>query len=88
MMTRTQDTIEHWLVERVSMLLKTSAADVDVNEQLIYLGVTSSQALALTADLEEYLGCPIDPAVMWEFPTIRRLAERFACTSPSPTPRG
>jgi hypothetical protein len=28
----------------------------------------------LTGDLEDYLGRPVDPAVIWDHPTIRELA--------------
>ncbi|MGK9165220.1 acyl carrier protein [Inquilinus limosus] len=75
--TTTMDSIQRWLVDYVARLLKLPAHGIDVDEQLVYLGVSSSQAMTLTADLEKHLGRPIDPALLWEFPTIRRLAQHL-----------
>ncbi|WP_225771319.1 acyl carrier protein [Inquilinus sp. Marseille-Q2685] len=76
-MTVTTDSIQRWLADYVAMLLKVPADSIDVDEQLVYLGVSSSQAMTLTADLEKHLARPIDPALLWEFPTIRRLAQHL-----------
>ena len=76
-MTVTMDSIQRWLVDYVARLLTVPADSIDVDEQLVYLGVSSSQAMTLTADLEKHLARPIDPALLWEFPTIRRLAQHL-----------
>lgn len=70
--------LQQWLVDYIAKLLKLSTDSVDIDEQLVFLGLSSIQAVTLTADLEKHLERSVDPAVLWECPTIRRLAHRLS----------
>jgi phthiocerol/phenolphthiocerol synthesis type-I polyketide synthase D len=70
--------VESWIVTYVAKLLEIAPESLDVDEALVNLGLSSRQALMLTAGLEEFLDKPVDPALVWEFPTIRRLARHLS----------
>ncbi len=67
--------IEAWLVQYLSGELKVPAADLPRDEPLTNLGLSSRQAVMLTAEIEEWLGRPVDPALAWEHPTVNALAK-------------
>jgi phthiocerol/phenolphthiocerol synthesis type-I polyketide synthase D len=70
--------VENWIVTYVAKLLEVAQESLDVDEALVNLGLSSRQALMLTAGLEEFLDKPVDPALVWEFPTIRQLARHLS----------
>ncbi|MGK9237125.1 acyl carrier protein [Inquilinus limosus] len=76
-MDKTFDDVQQWLVIHVARLLEVSPDSIDVDEEMVNLGLTSRQAVTLTADLETYLSRPTDPALIWEYPTIRQLAQHL-----------
>ncbi len=64
-----------WLVERVAALGGVAPERVMVDETLSSHGVTSAQAAALAAELEERLGRRVSPTVAYEYPSLRALAD-------------
>lgn len=66
--------IQNWIAGYLAKELEVSQDQIPLDEQLTNLGITSRQAVMLTGDLEDYLGRPVDPAVIWDHPTIRELA--------------
>jgi acyl carrier protein len=70
--------IQDWIVSFLAKELKVSRDRIPVDEQLTNIGLSSRQAVMLTGDLEDYLGRPVDPAVVWDHPTIRKLSEHLA----------
>jgi len=72
-MNRSAD-IQNWIAGYLAKELQVSQDQIPLDEQLTNLGITSRQAVMLTGDLEDYLGRPVDPAVIWDHPTIRELA--------------
>jgi acyl carrier protein len=73
--------LQLWIVNYLADILQLQIDEVDIDEQLVFLGVTSVQAIALTADLEKHLNRPLDPAILWECPTVRRLAGHLSFDS-------
>jgi aryl carrier-like protein len=73
--------VQQWLVAYVARLLGVSPESIDVDEEMVNLGLSSRQAITLTAHLETYLSRPTDPALIWEYPTIRQLAQHLSQTS-------
>jgi acyl carrier protein len=69
--------IEQWLVRWVSKALKVSAEAIVLDEPLVDLGLSSRQAVQLSGDLEEFLGTEVEPSLVWDYPTIRGLAEHL-----------
>lgn len=64
-----------WLVERVAMYLNRSPADIDPDVPLSDYGLDSVYALTLSGDIEDHLGVPVEPTLVWDYPTISSLAQ-------------
>jgi acyl carrier protein len=71
-MTQTQ--IAEWLVAYVARELDVAPTDIDPDQRLFDLGLTSRQSVLLAGDLEDWLGVPISPDLTWDHPTIAALA--------------
>lgn len=71
------DDVQQWLVTYIAKLLDIAPESVDVDEEMVNLGLSSRQAITLTANLETYVAQPTDPALIWEYPTIRQLAQHL-----------
>src|SRR5690242_9472847 len=79
--------LRRWLLERLAARLGVTVADVDPELQFSALGVDSRAVAALALELSEHLGEPVDPAVLFESPTVAALVARL--TGPAddrPTP--
>ncbi len=74
----TRDRLEDWLVRRVAALTGRDPEAVDPDTPLASLGVESADAVGLTAELEDLLGRAVDPEVVFERPTVTRLAAALA----------
>lgn len=70
--------LEAWLIERISAETGLPAQEIEVDMPFARLGLDSTAAVALTGELEEVLGQTLDPTVVFEFPTIARLARHLA----------
>lgn len=70
--------LEGWLVARVATEMGLEAHDVDPEAPFAELGLGSLEAVAISGELEELLARRLDPTLLWEFPTARRLADHLA----------
>lgn len=70
--------ISDWLVSYMSDLLEIEPDEVDVETTFARFGLDSSAAVILTGDLGTWLGKEIEPTVMYDYPTIAKLAEYVA----------
>lgn len=70
--------LEAWLVARISAETGLKPDEIDVHLPFARLGLDSPAAVALTGELEDALGQTIDPTLVFEFPTISRLAQHLA----------
>jgi acyl carrier protein len=69
---------QSWLIERLATHLKRETSDIDVNTPLADYGLDSLYALAVVADIEDYLSIPVDATIMWDHPTVAGLASALA----------
>ena len=51
------------------------AGSFTVDTPLAELGLDSVYALTLCGDIEDEYGLDVDPTIVWDYPTIRELAE-------------
>jgi acyl carrier protein len=73
------ETIRAWLVRKIAEELAVSEDAVKSDEPFSELGLGSRQAILITGDLEEFLGrSELDPTLLWDFPTIDKLARHLA----------
>ncbi|HTK74403.1 MAG TPA: SDR family NAD(P)-dependent oxidoreductase, partial [Gemmataceae bacterium] len=72
------DAVRGWLVQRIAAKLGITADRVDVREPLARYGLDSLTAVQLANDLGEWLGQPLSPVLVYEYPTIDGLAEALS----------
>jgi thioester reductase-like protein len=70
--------LQQWLIERVAAALNVALESVDPHAPLQSLGLDSMAAVTLAGELEAYLGRPVAPTVVYDFPTIQLLAQNLA----------
>lgn len=70
--------IQGWLLKAVAEELERPLSDQDLDTPLAQLGLDSTQAVALTGELEDWLGVEVDPTLVFEFPSIRQLSQHLA----------
>jgi acyl transferase domain-containing protein/acyl carrier protein len=72
------DTIQAWLVAKLSERLGLESHEIDVREPLASYGLGSTEAVSLAGELAEWLGQQLSPALVYEYPTIEALARHLA----------
>ncbi|WP_433246351.1 SDR family NAD(P)-dependent oxidoreductase [Streptosporangium sp. CA-135522] len=73
-----EDEIRRFLTERIATRCHLSHADVDPDRPLEEFGLSSRDAVAVAGELEVLLGRELGPTLVWEHPTINRLARGLA----------
>jgi polyketide synthase PksM len=69
--------IRRYLTDKVAALLGDPAQEVDPRVNLMDLGVTSEQLVALTGEIERENGLDLSPALFFEYPNLAQLADHF-----------
>ncbi|NES00531.1 MAG: acyl carrier protein [Symploca sp. SIO1B1] len=70
--------IQNWLVSYLTGFLEIDPDEVDPTIPFERYGLDSSTAVALTGDLEDWLGSELDPTLLYDYPTIETLAQHLA----------
>jgi acyl carrier protein len=66
--------IKNWIVRTLSELLGTDQSKIEITEPLATLGVGSLDAVALSGQLEAWLGRELSPTLVWDYPSVGALA--------------
>ena len=74
--------IEAWLLTRLRERLGSGAEEIDAHLPFSYYGLDSLDAIALAAELEEWLGVPVTPDVAWDHPTAHAVATYLGSERP------
>ncbi|MFG2605995.1 SDR family NAD(P)-dependent oxidoreductase [Streptomyces sp. NPDC048514] len=69
--------IRRYLTDKLVALLDDPAHEVDPRVNLMDLGATSAQLVALTKDIEQDTGLDLSPALFFEYPSLAQLADHF-----------
>ena len=72
---RSTEVILDWLTERLAHSTGIDPAEVDPREPFTSYGLSSSGAVELSGDLEDWLGRELSPTLVYEYPTPEILAE-------------
>jgi acyl carrier protein len=72
--SRSVEEIETWLLSHLRERLGPEAEDIDAHLPFSYYGLDSLDAVALAAELEEWLDVPVTPDVAWDHPTAHAVA--------------
>ena len=81
---RSPDAVAAWLQDRIAVQLKQPPGSIDPRRPFVDYGLDSVQALALTGDLEAWLGQDLPPTLVWDYPTIEALANHLGSAAPAP----
>jgi len=73
--------IVDWLVRHIAERLHVPPEEIDPREPLASYGLSSTEGVALSGDLEEWLGRDLPATLVWDYPTIERLARHLALTA-------
>lgn len=71
-------TIQSWIVDYVADVLALEPHEVDVDKAFDGFGLDSVTAVGMTGALEDWLGQRVDPMVIFQYPTIAKLASALA----------
>ncbi len=66
--------LEEWLIKQIAAQLNVSPKEIDPVRRLEDYGLDSLEAVALTGELEELLGRPVDSTILWDYPSVRAVA--------------
>ncbi|MEL7405452.1 MAG: aminotransferase class I/II-fold pyridoxal phosphate-dependent enzyme, partial [Cyanobacteria bacterium J06558_2] len=72
------ETIQGWLIDKFAELLEIEPHQIDVRQDFEEYGLESAEAINLSGDLEEYLGCRLPPTLLWDYQNIEVLAQYLA----------
>jgi acyl carrier protein len=75
---RTAEDIQDWLMGQLAARIQIDVDDIDISAPFESFALESADALVLLAQLEQWLGCPVPPVLIWNYPTIELLSQRLA----------
>ncbi len=78
-----EQTLRSWLVSWLAQHLDVAEDDIDADQPLAGMGLTSRQIVELSGSLEDLLDRALSPALVYEAPTVRSLARRLLATGPA-----
>jgi acyl transferase domain-containing protein/acyl-CoA synthetase (AMP-forming)/AMP-acid ligase II/acyl carrier protein len=70
--------IARWLAERIARPLGVNPSRIDLHTPFASFGLSSLQAVGLAGELQDWLGRPLTPTLVYEYPTIEALAQHLA----------
>ncbi|MCC5615261.1 acyl carrier protein [Nostoc sp. CHAB 5836] len=69
--------IQAWIVSYLADLLEVDSDEIEVTIPFDRYGLDSSAAVGLTGDLEDWLGCELDPTLLYDYPTVEALVKHL-----------
>jgi acyl carrier protein len=76
--TPSADAIAEWIAAWLARELPMPIDEIDRDESLDSYGVSSLLIVTMSGELEDLLGYPVDPSIVYDYPTINELAAHFA----------
>ena len=73
-----QEVIEGWLIDKVAESLQIDPHEIDIDQEFSDYGLDSVEAINVSGELENYLGCRLSPTLLWDYQNITSLAEYLA----------
>lgn len=71
----TSKEIQDWLIVRLAELLEIDPDEVEDDIPFDRYGLDSSAAIGLTGDLADWLNMEIDPVLLYDYSTVKALAQ-------------
>ena len=73
-----EETIETWLIQRLAASLDEDEDEIDLDQPFASYAIDSAQAMAIITGLEKWLGRRLSPTLIYNYGTVRLLAQRLA----------
>ncbi len=70
--------IKNWLVFHLSTSLELDPQSINVDQDFTEYGLNSIEMVNISGELEEYLGCRLDPTLVLDYPNIQALSDYLA----------
>lgn len=70
--------IQAWISSYLADLLEIDADEIDITVPFDSYGLDSAVAVGMTGDLEDWLGQPLDPTLLYDYPTVESFAHHLA----------
>ena len=77
----TREAIEGWLIDKIADSLEIKPHEIDTSKDFADYGLDSVEAINISGELENYLGCRLSPTLLWDYQNIEALA-RYLATEP------
>ena len=68
-------TIQAWLVERIAQQLRKDTEAINIHEPFDGFGLDSIALVSISGELEDWLGQPVSPTLLYSYPTISALGD-------------
>lgn len=75
---KTEEEIQEWIVDYLSKVLETSADEIDITVPFDDFALDSATAIGMTGELEDWLGKPVDPTLVYDYPTVEQFSQCLA----------
>lgn len=72
------EAIQGWLIDKLAEVLEIEPNQIDVSQDFEEYGLESAEAINLSGDLEDYLGCRLPPTLLWDYQNIEALTQYLA----------
>ncbi|NJO97108.1 MAG: AMP-binding protein [Pleurocapsa sp. CRU_1_2] len=72
--------IESWLIAKAAEQLQVDLQEIDICQPLAQYGFSSLAAVRVSGELQDKLRRPLSPTILYDYPTIKALAEHLADT--------
>lgn len=79
---------ERLILELIATALERPADEIDRNAPFVDLGLDSVRSVELAAGLSDRLGIELAATILWDHPSVRRLAEHLDGVAPRARPAG
>jgi acyl transferase domain-containing protein/acyl-CoA synthetase (AMP-forming)/AMP-acid ligase II/NAD(P)-dependent dehydrogenase (short-subunit alcohol dehydrogenase family)/acyl carrier protein len=76
--SKVKESIQGWLLSRLAEHLNCSQEELSIDEPFAHYGLSSKDSVRFAADLEEFLGRQLSPALFWQHTDIGSLASYLA----------
>jgi thioester reductase-like protein len=77
------EAIQSWLTFQLGRYLNLESKQIDLNKSFNDYGFDSLQSMNLLGELENFLGCPINPSLIWECETIQKFSQYLTGDEPN-----
>ncbi|HEX7175425.1 MAG TPA: aminotransferase class III-fold pyridoxal phosphate-dependent enzyme, partial [Pyrinomonadaceae bacterium] len=80
------DDIQTWLVNKLAETLRVEPREIDAQQPFASFGIGSVQSVSLSGELADWLGRPLPPTLLYDYPTIAALTGFLAGEQQKPRP--